>query len=64
MPDDCTTAVRETISSKKLEVLTFLIHYFTYKLYIYIDINSETLVEKIFESAQHFRSGNYYLILM
>ena len=32
------------------------------KIYIYTYLNSETLVEKIFESAQHFRSGNYYTI--
>ena len=31
-------------------------------IYIYIYIYSETLVEKIFESAQHVRSGNYYTI--
>ena len=31
-------------------------------IHIYTYINSETLVEKFFESAQHFRSGNYYTI--
>ena len=31
-------------------------------VYVCMYVNSETLVEKIFESAQHFRSGNYYTI--
>ena len=31
-------------------------------IYVCMYINSETLVEKFFESAQHFRSGNYYTI--
>ena len=47
-------------------VNNFICHFIYIYIYIYTYIcnyiNSETLVEKLFKSAQHFSSGNYYKV--